>query len=179
MRRDGARPGDDVWVSGRLGGAALGLRHLLGETRLPAGESGDCLIRLHAPEPRVALGRALLGVATGAIDLSDGFVADLGHILERSGVGAEILFEQMPAHPAVASRLDEAWARRCLLGGGDDYELCFTAPAEKAREVLAAGESAGVGVTWVGRITQAPGLRILGPDARPMPVELRGYDHFA
>lgn len=179
LRRDGARPGDDVWVSGRLGGAALGLRHLLGQTALPEDGVGDCLARLHTPEPRVALGAGLLGVASAAIDLSDGFVADLGHILERSGMGAEVLFGQLPAHPAVMSRLHEDWAQQCLLGGGDDYELCFTAPAGKARDVLAAGAAAGVEVTRVGRITQASGLRILGPDGRPMDLEVRGYDHFA
>lgn len=179
LRRDGARAEDDIWVSGRLGGAALGLRHLLGQTCLPEAEAGDCLVRLHAPEPRVKLGRALLGLATGAIDISDGFAADLGHILERSGLGAEVLFEQLPAHPALMPRLDEGWARQCLLGGGDDYELCFTAPAARAPDVLAAGEAAGVEVTQVGRVSLTPGLRILGPDARPMPVKSCGYDHFA
>jgi thiamine-monophosphate kinase len=179
LRRDGARPGDDVWVSGRLGGAALGLRHLLGQTRLPEDEAGDCLARLHAPEPRVALGQALLGVASAAIDISDGFLADLGHILERSGCGAEVELARLPAHPALRSPLEEPLARYCLLAGGDDYELCFTAAPEQARAVLAAGAGAGVDVTWVGRITGTPGLRLSGPDGRPMDLEIRGYDHFA
>ncbi|MEW5770885.1 MAG: thiamine-phosphate kinase [Pseudomonadota bacterium] len=179
LRRDAARPGDDIWVSGDLGGAALGLRERLGELALPAAEAAACHLRLDAPEPRIALGQALLGVAHAAIDLSDGLLADLGHILARSGVGAELMFEQLPAHPAVSARLDTALARRCLLAGGDDYELCFTAPPERSREVLAAGEAAGVKVSWVGRIGAAGGLRLLGPDGLEMPVEARGYDHFA
>ncbi len=179
LRRDGARPGDDIWVSGYLGGAALGLGHVLGGTRLPEDEASACLLRLQAPEPRVALGRGLLGVASAAIDISDGFLADLGHILERAVVGAEVMFEQLPAHPAVSARLNEALALQCLLAGGDDYELCFTAPAERSRDVLAAGEAAGVRVTWVGRISQAPGLRVMGPDGQAMSFEAGGYDHFA
>ena len=179
LRRDGARPGDDIWVSGDLGGAALGLRHALGELALPEDEANACLHRLQAPEPRVALGRALVGVAGAAIDVSDGVMADLGHILDRSMVGAEVMFEQLPAHPSVSARLNEAVAQQCLLAGGDDYELCFTASAERSRVVLAAGEAAGVRVTWVGSISRQAGLRLLAPDGRPMELELRGYDHFA
>ena len=139
LRRSGARVGDDIWVSGDLGGAALGLRYLLGEVELDdAEEVESCLMRLHAPEPRIALGQELLGLAHAAIDISDGLLADLGHILERSGVGAEVEFSSLPAHPAVAARLPHAALQRCLLAGGDDYELCFTAAPERAHVVLAA-----------------------------------------
>lgn len=179
LLREGARAGDDIWVSGQLGGAALGLHHLLGAVSLPADEARVCLARLHAPEPRVSLGQALLGVASAAIDLSDGFLADLGHILERSGCGAQVELARLPAHPAVASRLGEPLAQTCLVAGGDDYELCFTAPPEHAPAVLTAGVGAGVDLTWVGRITAVPGLRILGADGHPMDLEARGYDHFA
>jgi thiamine-monophosphate kinase len=179
LRRDGARVGDDVWVSGSLGGAALALRHLLGEVSLSPSEAGDCLARLNAPEPQVSLGQALVGVARAAIDISDGFLADLGHILERSGIGAEVDMVQLPVHPAVASRLDDPLARRCLLAGGDDYELCFTTSPDRPQAVLAAGEVAGVVVTRVGRITATPGLRLLGPDGRAMELKMHGYDHFA
>jgi thiamine-monophosphate kinase len=185
LRRSGARVGDEVWVSGDLGGAALGLRYLLGEVELGSAEEVEsCLTRLHAPEPRVALGRALLGVAHAAIDVSDGLLADLGHILECSEVGAELEFARLPAHAAVAARLPDASARRCLLAGGDDYELCFIAGPEHAHGVLAAAAAAGVPVTRVGRITPLPGLpglpgvRLLAADGSLMDVEERGFDHF-
>lgn len=179
LRRDGAQAGDDVWVSGSLGGAALGLRHLLGETRLTVEEQASCLERLHTPQPRLELGQALLGLAHGAIDISDGFMADLGHILARSGTGAEIHMEQLPAHPAVAARMASPLAQQCLLAGGDDYELCFTAAPGRAQAILAAGARSGVSVARVGRITQDSGLRIIRADGQAVARELRGYDHFA
>ncbi len=180
LRRSGARVGDDIWVSGDLGGAALGLRHLLGEANLAdADEIEACLTRLHAPEPRVALGRALLGVAHAAIDISDGLLADLGHILACSETGAEIEFARLPAHPAVAARLPHRLMQRCLLAGGDDYELCFTAAPERAHVVLAAAASAGVHVTRIGRITGEPGLRVHAADGSVMRVQESGFDHFA
>jgi thiamine-monophosphate kinase len=179
LRRSGARVGDDIWVSGDLGGAALGLRHLMGEVELVAAvEIEACLTRLHAPEPRVALGRALLGVAHAAIDISDGLLADLGHILERSNVGGELEFPRLPAHTAVAVRLPHALAQRCLLAGGDDYELCFTAAPERAPAVLAAGAAAGVPVSRIGRITAGPGLCVLAADGSPMDIQEAGFDHF-
>lgn len=179
LRRDGARVEDDIWVSGSLGGAALGLCHLLGEVELTTDEVASCLERLHAPVPRVELGQGLVGVAHGAIDISDGFMADLGHILERSGMGAEIHIEQVPAHPAVAARMADHLGQQCLLAGGDDYELCFTAPPGQAQAVLAAGARSGVSLARVGRITAVAGLRILGADGRDMKLEMKGYDHFA
>ncbi len=180
LRRSGARDGDDIWVSGDLGGAALGLRYLMGDCELAdANEVEACLTRLHAPEPRVALGHALLGLAHAAIDLSDGVLADLGHILECSGVGAEIEFARLPAHPAVAARLAQGLARDCLLAGGDDYELCFTAGPERAHGVLAAAASAGVHVSRIGRICREPGLRVLATDGAVMSTLGRGFDHFA
>lgn len=180
LRRSGARVGDDIWVSGDLGGAALGLSQLLGEFELAGtDEIESCLTRLHAPEPRVALGCALLGVAHAAIDISDGLLADLGHILEGSDVGADIAFESLPAHPAVAARLPHPLARRCLLSGGDDYELCFTAAPERAHGVLAAAASVGARVTRIGRICGEPGLRVLAADGSVMPTLESGFDHFA
>jgi thiamine-monophosphate kinase len=180
LRRAGARMGDDIWVSGNLGGAAMGLRYLLGEAELANADAVEaCLTRLHAPEPRVALGRALLGVANSAIDISDGLLADLGHILECSRVGAEIEFARLPAHPVVAAHLAHALPQRCLLAGGDDYELCFTAAPERAHVVLAAASAAGVHVTRIGRITGQPGLRLRASDGSVMNVQEGGFDHFA
>jgi thiamine-monophosphate kinase len=179
LRRDGARLGDDIWVSGELGGAALGLAHLQGRLVLDPEEAATCLARLHRPEPRVALGLALGGLASAAIDVSDGLLADLGHILERSAVGAEVAFEALPSAPTVAARLPDLLARRCLLAGGDDYELCFTAPPGRAEAILSAGRAAGVAMSRIGRITAASGLRLLDGAGREMVMEERGFDHFA
>lgn len=181
LRRDAAQVGDDIWVSGDLGGAALGLAHLLGETVLNDNDAAACLARLHRPEPRVALGLALAALPrVAAIDISDGLLADLGHILERSAVGAEIAMASLPAHPVLQPMLtDSALAQRCLLAGGDDYELCFTAPARDASSVHAAAMSAGVAVSRVGRISLSPELRVLDQNGMQLPIKERGFDHFA
>ena len=179
LTRAGARPGDEIWVSGSLGAAALGLAQVQGGLALTPAEAASCLQRLHAPEPRVALGRALQGVASAAIDVSDGLLADLGHILERSGVAAEVDIQRLPAHPAVAARTADPLVRRCLLAGGDDYELCFTAPPDRAQAVEAAGRTAGVAVTRIGRVKAGEGLVLVGADGAAMPIVERGYDHFA
>ncbi len=184
LRRDAAQAGDDIWISGDLGGAALGLVHLQGELVLDSEEAKACLARLHRPEPRVALGLALAQLPPqfshiAAIDISDGLLADLGHILERSGVGADIELVRLPAHAAVAARLSEStMARRCLLAGGDDYELCFTAPPMSAAAILAAGTTVGVALNRIGRITEQQGLRVAGADGLPLQIEERGFDHF-
>jgi len=181
LRRDAAQVGDDIWVSGDLGGAALGLAHLQGEIRLIADAATACLARLQRPEPRVALGLALAQLPrVAAIDISDGLLADLGHILERSGVGAEIELASVPAHSALLALLSgSALARRCLLAGGDDYELCFCAPVEIATSVVAAGAAAGVSVHRIGRIGSNPGLRVIGHDGQQLQIQERGFDHFA
>lgn len=179
LRRDGAKAGDDIWVSGEIGAAALGLRHLFGELELTGSEAAACLARLHAPEPRVTLGLALAGVAHAAIDISDGLLADLGHILERSQLGAEIELARLPAAAAVAARLPDPRAMACLLAGGDDYELCFTAAQGQQEAVLAAGQSAGVPVSRIGRISAAPGLRVRRPDGEQLDMKVTGFDHFA
>ena len=164
LRRDGARVGDDIWVSGELGGAAYGLRGT---------NDAMAAMRLHAPEPRVALGERLRGVATAAIDVSDGFAQDLGHILERSGVGASVEYARLPKH-AIADAQTE---RRCVLAGGDDYELLFTAPAGRRAAVEKLGGT--VAVTRVGVICEASeGLAVLDAHGAPMPLA-RGFDHFA
>jgi len=179
--RDAARVGDDIWVSVDLGGAALGLAHLQGEIQLNDSEATACLTRLHRPEPRVALGQALAQLPrVAAIDISDGLLADLGHILERSGVGADIELARLPAHAAVAARLpDSLLARRCLLAGGDDYELCFAAPPQDAAAIMAAGVDADVALSRIGRISELSGLRVAGLDGLPLKIEERGFDHFA
>lgn len=173
LRRAGARPGDDVWVSGELGGAALALAR-------PSEADADAARRLAAPEPRVALGERLRGLASSAIDVSDGFAQDLGHILAASGVRARVRYEALPRHAALERPgVDEALRRRCVLAGGDDYELVFTAAPAARAAIEEVGRALGVRLSRVGTIEiGAPQLAIV--DARGAPIEPpRGFDHFA
>ena len=179
LRRSGAKPGDQIWVSGDLGAAALGLRHRLGEIVLDAADAALCLERLHRPEPRVVLGNMLCCVAHATIDISDGLLADLGHILECSGVGAEVEYDRLPAHPVVSAKRADPLVRRCLLAGGDDYELCFTASPDRSRAILAVARTAGLTVSQIGHVTKEPGLRLLDGEGRTMEIRERGFDHFA
>ena len=184
LRRDGAQAGDDVWVSGVIGSAAMALAYRQGRLFMEQIDAASVLPALYLPTPRVALGIALRGIASSAIDISDGLLGDLGHILERSHVGAgpigaRLEFAALPTLPVVQAYLHEAVARDCVLAGGDDYELCFTAPVSKRDAVLAAAESAGVAVTRIGQITAKPGLAVIDADGQPLPIEHTGYDHFA
>lgn len=179
LRRDGAQAGDDVWVSGVIGSAALALAYRQGRLFMEQIDAAQVLPALYLPTPRVALGIALRGIARSAIDISDGLLGDLGHILERSQVGAAIDFPSLPTLPVAQKYLHESVARDCVLAGGDDYELCFTAPAERRDAVHAAAQSAGVAVARVGRITADPGLALIDADGQPLAYERTGYDHFA
>jgi thiamine-monophosphate kinase len=179
LRRDGAQAGDDVWVSGVLGSAALALAYRQGRLFMEQIDAAKVLPALYLPTPRVALGIALRNIAHSAIDISDGLLGDLGHILERSHVGATLEFASLPTLPVVQSYLHEAVARDCVLAGGDDYELCFTAPSTRRDAVMAAAESAGVKVTRIGCITAEPGLAVIDADGQALPFEHTGYDHFA
>ncbi|MEW5891640.1 MAG: thiamine-phosphate kinase [Pseudomonadota bacterium] len=179
LRRDAAQAGDDIWVSGELGGAALGLAWLKGELALEANEAADCLDRLQRPRPRLALGRALLGLAHAAIDISDGLLADLGHILERSRLGAQLHLASLPLAQAAARRLEQPQVLRAVVAGGDDYELCFTAPPAQAAQVLQAAAAVGVPVARVGSITAEPGLALFDAHGGLMPMDAGGFDHFA
>jgi len=164
--RSGARPGDDIWVSGELGGAAYALHD--------AGNAAAAS-RLHQPEPRVELGEKLRGIAHAAIDVSDGFAQDLGHILERSGVGAVVHYALLPKFPCGDARLQQ----RCVLAGGDDYELLFTAPQSARRELEALSASLRLALTRVGSIQPgAATLQLLDALGKPMAAG-RGFDHFA
>lgn len=182
LRRDGARPGDDVWVSGVLGDAALALAALARRIQLEPAELASCAARLNRPQPRIALGLALRGVAHSAIDISDGLCADLGHILERSGVAAEIEFAALPASMVLRRYLDRRVARAALLAGGDDYELCFTAPRRARERVLRSGRHAGVALKAIGRVharmRNAPRLVVRAADGVALRLERGGFDHF-
>ena len=179
LRRDGARDDDDIWVSGTIGSAAMALAYRQGRLFMEQIDAAKVLPALYLPTPRVELGIALRGIAHSAIDISDGLLGDLGHILERSEVGATLEFASLPTLPVVQAYLHEAVARDCLLAGGDDYELCFTAPAGRREAVQKAAESAGVTVTRIGRITAEPGLSLIDADGQPLHYEQTGYDHFA
>lgn len=170
LLRSGARPGDDLWVSGELGGAALALVHP---------EIDAAARRLEEPEPRVALGERLRGVATSAIDVSDGFAQDLGHILERSRCDARVDYDRLPRAAAFAPLADPALERRCVLGGGDDYELVFTAPPAARGAVAAIAQELGLALARIGDIVHGAGALTLHDAAgRPIAPE-HGFDHFA
>jgi len=178
LRRDGARPDDEVWVSGEVGDAALLLAHLAGNVDLDSREGTVCAQRLHEPEPRVALGEALRGVAHSCIDISDGLAADLGHILERSSVGAVIELSLVPRSSVLERHLSVPAALRALLAGGDDYELCFTAPATRHDEVLRIADETATPVACVGRVVPGEGLTVLGERGEPVEIGTAGWDHF-
>jgi len=178
LLRSGARAGDRLWVSGRLGDARLALEVFRGSVALP-GEDFEAVRRaMELPQPRVALGLALRGVATAAIDLSDGLVGDLGHVLARSGAGATVAVDRIPRSPILATQ-PLALQHTCVLAGGDDYELLFTAPPAQDEAVRAAGARAGVAVVPIGRIEAEPGLRLVDDAGRPVAFAERGFDHFA
>ena len=180
LRRDAARIGDDIWISGTLGDARLALAGCLGEIALDADAQALAAPRLHAPTPRVALGRLLAEgrLAHAALDISDGLVGDLGHILAASKVGALLDVDALPAGPVLA-RQAPGLRRRFTAAGGDDYELCFTAPAARREAILAAGAQCATAVTRVGRIEAAPGLRLVDGAGALLDMQLQGWDHFS
>jgi len=169
LSRGGARAGDDLWVSGELGGASLALAHP---------ELAEAAKRLHEPEPRVALGVALRGLASAAIDVSDGLVGDLGHVLERSRVGARVLYAAIPRPPLFSALNDATLEADCVLSGGDDYELLFTAAPSRRAALEALGERLGLALSRIGVIEAAAGLRVTDPGGAPMAFK-RAFDHFA
>ena len=175
LRRDAARIGDDVWVSGQLGDAALAVAHLQSRFQLPATIAARCRLRLDRPEPRVALGRALIGCAHAAIDISDGLLADLGHVCKRSGVGAVVDFDALPCAPDIRPLRDQEEVARALLAGGDDYELCFTAPGDRREKIALLAAREGVALTRVGSIVEGAGVTVRG---RTLTGKETGFDHF-
>lgn len=178
LRRDGARAGDDIHVSGVVGEAATGLqsrRRLLGAD---ASDVEHCRRRLDRPEPRVSLGRALAGVAHAAIDVSDGLVADLGHICSRSGLGATLEWARLP-HSSAMAALPAPERMAAVLSGGDDYELIFTAPVTVREQVARIAADCGVPLTRIGRMGVGSGVSVLDHDGRALALDRGGFDHFA
>ena len=182
LRRDGARAGDRLWVShppgGGLGDARLALEVFRGRVALDGAAFERVRLAMERPQPRVALGLALRGVATAAIDLSDGLLGDLGHVLQRSGVGAQVQADALPRSPDLAA-LPRDQQRAFGLAGGDDYELLFSAPPAHDRAVQAAAAACGVAVGCIGTVEATPGLRLVDAQQRPLDLALRGFDHFS
>jgi thiamine-monophosphate kinase len=177
LLRSGAQPGDDLWVSGTLGDARLALEVFRGTHTLPGEAFAQVRRAMEWPQPRLALGQALRGVASAAIDLSDGLVGDLGHVLARSGVGARVQADALPRSAILAAQ-PAALQRLCTLAGGDDYELLFTAPAAQRAAVQAAAAGAGVAVTCCGSIEAEPGLRIVDAAGALLQGPWQAFDHF-
>ncbi len=190
LLRSGAQPGDDLYVSGTVGDARLALEVFRGTVSVPAPMFDAARLRMEQPTPRVALGLALRGIATAAIDVSDGLLGDLGHILKQSSVGAtvdtEVALNRIAAyaHPSRTSDQGDltlspdqwlTWA----LAGGDDYELLFTAPASARTQVAAAALASQTPVTHIGHISQERGLRLVDGDGQVVPNHYHSFDHFA
>jgi thiamine-monophosphate kinase len=179
LLRSGATAGDDIYVSGTLGDARLALEALRGTLPLTAAIFEAARARLEQPTPRVALGQALRGIATSAIDVSDGLLGDLGHILRQSRVGARIETSVAAGLMAAKGALDEDQQLEYVLAGGDDYELVFTAPAVQRDAVQAAAREAHTPITRIGRIEADPGLRLVDSQGRPIQRRYGSFDHFA
>jgi thiamine-monophosphate kinase len=175
LRRDGAQAGDAVWASGTLGDAAAALE------QWQAGGNSDARLRerLNRPTPRIALGRALRGIATACIDVSDGLLADLRHVCAASGVGAEVDVDALPASAALCAAFADDARRTLQATGGDDYELCFTAPAGRQADVLEAAASAGVAVARIGRIVAGEGVAVHSAGGAAWSAPAAGWIHFA
>lgn len=190
LLRRGAQPGDDIYVSGTLGDACLALDALLGHQVLPPALLASARQRLEMPTPRVALGMALRGVASAAADISDGLLGDLGHILKQSRVGATVdtdsAIKTLAAYAGFTrasglfdQEISRQRALRCVLSGGDDYELVFTAPVHARAAVLAASAASATPVTRIGQIDAAPGVRLVDAQGQAVAGVFSGFDHFA
>ena len=182
LLRGGAKSGDSIWVSGRLGDAALALAHAQGHVAMSNEELAVCERALLMPSPRVALGERLRRMATAAIDISDGLTGDLGHVLRASAVGAEVELAAIPRGPAMNRLLASAQrelALRCLLAGGDDYELCFTVPQSREAILGDIARELGLALACIGRISEAAGIVVRDEFGRALAALPRGFDHFA
>lgn len=177
LRRDAAKAGDDMWVSGTLGDARLGLAACRSELTLDAEALAAAAMRLHMPTPRIALGISLRGIVNAAIDISDGLIGDLGHILKRSGMGATLNVDALPTGPMLSAQ-NQDLRRRFSLAGGDDYELCFTAPQANRAAIVEAAKAAGVPVTLVGNIETETGLRLIDASGSRLELQSASFDHF-
>ena len=178
LRRSGAQVGDIIWVSGELGDAALALAGQRQDISVADNVLQTLLLRLNVPEPRVELGLALRNLAHSAIDLSDGLLADIGHLLAASGVAATIEITHIPVSAAASHLSEEANFWSYVLAGGDDYELCFTAPESATQAIMTLSNQLRLPLTAIGRIEAGTGLRVLDGSGQPILLKKAGYDHF-
>ena len=181
LTRSGASPGDLVYVSGQIGDAALALAVDAGRTDVDGTRLASLQRRLHEPQPRVALGVALRGVASAALDISDGLTGDLAHILAASRVGATLQLVRVPCGDELRAKLasrERELALGCILAGGDDYELCFTAPPAMRERVDAIALALGLPLTSIGTITVDAAFSVIDEHGRPLPALPRAFDHF-
>ncbi|MFZ3321633.1 MAG: thiamine-phosphate kinase [Usitatibacter sp.] len=179
LRRSGAKAGNDVWVSGNIGDAALAVAHRNGKLVLTEADYHEAVMRLYEPTPRVGLGQALRGMATAAIDVSDGLLADLGHICRLSGVGATVEANSIPLSAIGARHVASLEGLTAIVAGGDDYELCFTAPANARESIDDLTEMLNIPLTRIGQVRRGKGVSLIGPDGKPLKIDGRGYDHFS
>ena len=182
LRRDGAQLDDDIWVSGTLGDAAMALAILQNryavDKNWPDNELQKWMLSLHKPHPRAALGSALRGIATSCIDVSDGLIADLGHLLTASNLGAEITLERLPMSLYNLNYLDDTVVQQCVLAGGDDYELCFSAPKSAREQIIALGIKLDLQITHIGSTHADIGLQAMYKNTEIKLIK-QGFDHFA
>lgn len=178
LRRDNAKAGDDIWVSGTLGDARLALAAYQHEVQLHQDAHQIAAKRMHQPEPRVTLGQALRTFAHTAIDISDGLIGDLQHILNKSHIGATINVDNLPVGE-ILSQQSQVLQRQYALSGGDDYEICFTASQEHHAAILAISQQTGTPVTCIGQIDAAPGLRFIDQHKTPLDLHYTSFDHFS
>jgi len=177
LRRDGAKIDDDIWVSGKLGSAAMGLAYLQGKATLTSNVATDCLQALHMPTPQINLGLALRNIANSCIDVSDGLLADLGHILKASNLGATLNLDNIPCHDFLQGRLDDPVIRQYILAGGDDYELVFTAPKSQRNTIIQLSLQLNLALSLIGETTQKQGLQVLYKQQK-INILKKGFDHF-
>ena len=175
--RSGAKPDDDIWVSGNLGSAALGLAHLQGRVTLDSAVAEYCLQALHTPMPRTALGLALRNKANSCIDVSDGLLADLGHILEASNLGATVALDNINCHDYLRLHLDKPMIQQCILAGGDDYELVFTAPESQRHAIGQLGQLLNLPLSLIGKTTDNLGIKVTYKQ-QILDISKKGFDHF-
>ncbi len=182
LTRTGARAGDDIYVSGSIGDGALGLKALRGEiVGLTETARAALADRYHLPRPRLALGQALAarGLATAALDISDGLVADLGHVATGSGLAAEVEAQAVPLSTAARAALTaDPGLREVVLGGGDDYELLFAAPPDTVAAIAALAEDVALPLTRIGAMAAGTGVRVLDEAGAPIPLAKAGWSHF-
>jgi len=178
LRRDGACPGDEIWVSGQIGSAALALAHGRGDVRLKGKGLEECLTKLHTPMPRIELGRELAGIANSAIDISDGLVADAEHVARRSGVRLELSYANVPCVAEAMAMKAQLPARQAILAGGDDYELLFTVPSDSSALIDAISARLHLGLTRIGHVREGSGVAVLDERGEAIDLKVKGHDHF-